>query len=125
MTVLSRGVLAIAAGYAALGGLTTISSAQDANEFKDGEGMDVVRTTCTRCHSAAMVTQNSGSREVWQLRINTMQSSHGMPAIDDTTESTILDYLETHYGQKTSSRRAPLSPHLMPANPYEVDSVND
>lgn len=99
--------------------------AQPADEFVAGSGVDTVKAACTWCHSAALVTQNSGSREVWQLRLNTMQASHGMPALDDATATTILDYLEAHYGQKTASRRAALKPEFMPANPYATKTVED
>ena len=101
------------------------AQAQDSGAFADGEHSELVTATCTRCHSAALVTQNSGSREVWELRVNLMQSAHGMPAIDATTQASIVDYLEANYGQKAAARRAALKPEFMPPNPYATDSADD
>ena len=77
----------------------------------------LVRANCTKCHSASLITQNSGSRGVWQIRLATMRQTHGMDALDAEVEERILDYLAEHYGQRQASRRAPLAPHLMPENP--------
>ena len=78
----------------------------------------LVQANCTECHSALLITQNSGSRGVWQIRIATMRETHGMDALDIETETRILDYLAEHYGPRQASRRAPLPPHLMPENPF-------
>lgn len=99
--------------------------AQQSGEFIAGENSELVTKTCTRCHSAALVTQNSGSREVWELRVNLMQSAHGMPKIDAAAQAAIVDYLEANYGQKSAARRAALKPELMPPNPYATDSADD
>ena len=99
--------------------------AQSSGAFADGEHSELVTATCTRCHSAALVTQNSGSREIWELRVNLMQSAHGMPAIDAATQTSIVDYLEANYGQKAAARRAALKPEFMPPNPYATDSADD
>ena len=48
--------------------LTCVSAlAQQSGGFVAGEHSELVTETCSRCHSAALVTQNSGSREVWEL----------------------------------------------------------
>ena len=120
---LARRILAtLAFSCAAMMG-NSAANAQAADGFAAGEHSDLVTATCTRCHSASLVTQNSGSSAVWQLRVNLMQSAHGMPAIDAVTQSAIVDYLATHYGQKTAARRAALKPEFMPANPYDSPSA--
>lgn len=85
------------------------------------EGWETVEATCTECHSAQLITQNSGSRAVWKSRITWMQDSQGLRQLQRSEEAVILSYLETNYGPKDSSRRAGIPVHLLPANPYPVE----
>jgi len=55
-------------------------------EFEPADGVEVVRKNCTTCHSAQLVTQNSGSRAVWVSRLRWMQETQGMPLLDPTDE---------------------------------------
>lgn len=80
----------------------------------------LVQANCTECHSALLITQNAGSRGIWQIRIATMQETHGMDELDAEVEERILNYLAEHYGQRQASRRPPLPPHLLPENPYST-----
>ncbi|MGM0983783.1 MAG: hypothetical protein ACQEXG_10195 [Pseudomonadota bacterium] len=82
------------------------------------EGWETVRNNCTACHSAKLVTQNSGSRNHWQYLIRWMQDTQGLWEFEDETEGTILDYLAEHYGPKEDTRRPALPRTLMPDNPY-------
>jgi len=82
-------------------------------------GLETVKQTCIRCHSADIVRQNSGTREVWQSRIFWMQETQGLEQLEAATESTILDYLAKNYPQREASRRPPLAAQLMPENPYD------
>lgn len=81
-------------------------------------GWQLVQANCTSCHTAQLITQNSGSRAVWLSRIRWMQDTQGLPELETGVETTILDYLETNYGPKPASRRAGLAAELLPANPY-------
>ena len=85
------------------------------------EGWEVVRSTCTECHAALLITQNAGNRSVWESRIRWMQETQGLRALAADEEQTILDYLTSNYPQKAASRRAALPAALMPSNPYEAD----
>ncbi len=85
------------------------------------EGWETVEATCTECHSALLITQNSGSRSVWKSRIVWMQDSQGLRQLQSAEEAVILSYLETNYGPKESSRRAGIPAHLLPTNPYPVE----
>lgn len=105
--------------------VTAENSAQSpdaGSELVQAQGWVEVRDNCTECHSAQMITQNSGSRAVWKSRIVWMQETQGLGALSVETENAILSYLARHYGQKESGRRSSLPAHLMPANPLE--SVN-
>ncbi len=78
----------------------------------------LVQANCTECHSALLITQNSGDRNVWQSRLVWMVETQGMDELEAEVEARILDYLAEHYGPRQASRRAPLAAHLLPANPY-------
>ena len=96
------------------------STAQEStmpSELIREEGWQLVRDNCTECHSSQIIVQNSGTREAWKSRIEWMQSSQGLGNFGLELEDSILDYLTLNYGQKTTSRRQALPPHLMPSNP--------
>ena len=82
------------------------------------EGWETVRSNCTACHSANLVTQNSGTRNHWEYLIRWMQETQGLGAFQPAPEDTILDYLAEHYGPKEGSRRPAQPRTLMPDNPY-------
>lgn len=98
-------------------------SAQNATDRVSGlvqaTGWQEVQANCTECHSAQMIIQNSGNREVWKSRILWMQETQGLAELSSETEDTILSYLADNYGQKEASRRSGLATHLMPINPLE------
>ncbi|MFY0990808.1 hypothetical protein [Halomonas sp. C05BenzN] len=82
------------------------------------EGWETVRDNCVACHSANLVTQNSGSRNHWEKLIRWMQDTQGLWEFQAETEETILDYLAEYYGPKEGARRPALPRTLMPDNPY-------
>ncbi|MGK0545018.1 hypothetical protein ACSEE7_05865 [Halomonas cupida] len=92
--------------------------------FVMGEGWQTVKGNCTVCHSAALVTQNRGSRDHWAYLIDWMQETQGLWQFNPEMEDTILDYLSTYYGPRTDARRQNLPRHLMPptAQASEHDS---
>lgn len=71
------------------------------------EGFDLVRSTCTGCHSAQLITQNRATRTGWQSMIRWMQKTQGLWELGDN-EGPILDYLATHYAPEEVGRRANL-----------------
>lgn len=71
------------------------------------DGFDIVRATCTACHSAKLVTQNRATREGWKEMIRWMQAKQGLWDLG-TTEPIILDYLAKHYAPEDIGRRANL-----------------
>ena len=85
------------------------------------EGWQTVQANCTKCHSSLLITQNSGSRTVWESRIRWMQNTQGLKDLDPEVEKSILNYLATNYGPKSFSRRAPLNIQLMPNNPFQPE----
>lgn len=102
----------------------TLLSAQETDSTSGlikAEGWQVVKSTCTECHAALLITQNAGNRAVWESRIRWMQETQGLRALAADEEQTILDYLESNYPQKAATRRAALPAQLMPSNPYEAE----
>lgn len=98
---------------------TTLAAGQDPQTgFIIAPGWETVRNNCTACHSAKLVTQNSGSREHWLSLIRWMQEKQGLWTFDDNTEETILAYLSSAYGPKEGARRPPLRADQLPDNPY-------
>ncbi len=93
------------------------SGAEDSEKVVDGihvqtglafaEGFDIVRGTCTACHSAKLVTQNRATREGWEEMIRWMQAKQGLWDLG-TNEPIILNYLAAHYAPEEVGRRANL-----------------
>ncbi len=72
------------------------------------EGFELVRTTCTACHSSDLILQNRYTREGWHDIIVWMQETQGLWDLGEN-EALILDYLEANYAPKESrGRRRPL-----------------
>ncbi len=103
-----------------------VASVADADEialdpetrFVIDEHWEIVKANCTQCHSAKLVVQTRADRETWLEMIRWMQRTQNLWAFPTKTEAKILDYLAAHYAPtRSSSRRAPLSPSLMPPAP--------
>ena len=103
-----------------------VASVADAGEialdpetrFVIDEHWEIVKVNCTQCHSAKLVVQTRADRETWLEMIRWMQRTQNLWTFPSQTEAQILDYLVAHYAPtRSSSRRAPLSPSLMPPAP--------
>jgi hypothetical protein len=95
-----------------------LASAPLASEIVDGkdhstgfvvdEGFEIVKTTCTACHSSDIVLQNKFTREGWKAKIVWMQETQGLWDLGDN-EAIILDYLAKHHAPAPpTGRRVPL-----------------
>ncbi|MEM1322908.1 MAG: hypothetical protein AAGG75_21770 [Bacteroidota bacterium] len=71
------------------------------------EGFELVKGTCTTCHSAKLVIQNRASRQGWKDMIRWMQQSQGLWELGESEER-ILDYLAKHYAPEAIGRRRAL-----------------
>ncbi|MDG1779309.1 MAG: monoheme cytochrome C [Flavobacteriales bacterium] len=72
------------------------------------EGYELVKNTCLRCHSGALITQNRADREGWEQMIRWMQETQGLQDLGDS-ERLILDYLAANYAPEATGRRKPLA----------------
>ena len=88
--------------------------------LKIDEDWELLQANCTRCHSAQLITQNNGTRAVWQSRLNWMRTQ-GLEQFQDGIDDRIIDYLARNYGPKTLARRPPIAPEYLPDNPYSPE----
>jgi len=72
------------------------------------DNWEIVRATCTACHSAKLVTQNHADREGWTKMIRWMQKTQELWDLGDN-EPLILDYLAKNYAPQKKGRRARLT----------------
>jgi cytochrome c5 len=80
----------------------------------------IVRASCTVCHSAKLVTNQRGTADQWLTMIRWMQDKQNLWQFDEVTEGKIIAYLAENYPPVAAQRRAALSPDLMPPNPYRT-----
>ena len=73
------------------------------------KGYEMVKETCTVCHTAQLITQNRADRAGWLEMIRWMQEKQGLWELEPEMEKGILDYLATNYGPLKSFRRPPLN----------------
>jgi hypothetical protein len=71
------------------------------------DNYELVKGTCSACHSIDLVIQNSATREGWKDLIVWMQQTQKLWDLGES-EALILDYLEKNYAPKEQGRRAPL-----------------
>ncbi len=72
-----------------------------------GENWELVKTHCTSCHSAQLITQNKATKEGWDHTIKWMQESQNLWDLGDDHEG-VVEYLATYYGPGDSGRRSQL-----------------
>ena len=74
----------------------------------EDKGYEIVFATCTKCHSAKLVTQNRATREGWESMIRWMQRTQKLWDLGEN-ETLILDYLSKNYAPEKKGRRAALA----------------
>jgi hypothetical protein len=85
---------------------------------------ELVRNNCVSCHSAKLITQQSGTESHWLGLIRWMQEKQNLWQFEPETERKIIGYLAENYPPQQDRRRAPIPPDLMPPNPYAPDSID-
>jgi hypothetical protein len=86
---------------------------------------ELVRNNCVSCHSAKLITQQSGTESHWLGLIRWMQEKQNLWQFEPETEKKIIGYLAENYPPQADRRRAPIPPDLMPPNPYSPRSIDD
>lgn len=90
------------------------SDALDPNRVENGihvetgmvydNNFELVRRSCTSCHSSKLVIQNRATRDGWKQMIDWMQETQGLQDLGKY-EVKILDYLEKNYAPQETGRR--------------------
>ena len=78
----------------------------------------LVRNNCVGCHSAKLITQQTGTESRWLALIRWMQATQNLWQFDPDVEKKIIGYLAANYPPQEDRRRAPIPADLMPPNPY-------
>ena len=72
--------------------------------LKEGEGLMIVITHCTACHSAQLITQNRMNKERWNATIRWMQETQNLWELGDN-QAIIVNYLVENYPIDNKGRR--------------------
>jgi hypothetical protein len=86
-------------------GLQGIAVADDFSEMPDDVGRLEVFAHCSRCHSMQIVNQQGLSRTAWEKLMVWMVDEQGMTAMEDKTETLVVDYLSIHYSPDAQKER--------------------
>ena len=70
-----------------------------------GEGSEVLRRRCLRCHAADLMRQQRLSRSAWERELTKMISWGA--AVEDSEKKELVDYLTAHFGVERRSQQAP------------------
>jgi len=95
-----------------------------ATGFKMGGDWELVRSHCTGCHSAKLITQQRGTAQQWLAMIRWMQKKQNLWQFDPGTENRIIAYLSENYPPDSARRRAAIPRDLLPPNPYAIQTSN-
>lgn len=92
----ARGWLALLFAFASL---AARAGEQDI-QLKPGTGVELVRASCSICHSLDYVQMNSPfmKRAGWEAEVRKMVKVMGAP-VADADVATLVDYLAANYGQ--------------------------
>lgn len=66
-----------------------------------GDGYQMVKKYCVRCHSTSRIVTIREDREGWFDIIRWMQEEKGLETLSKETETIMLDYLTTRYGTQS------------------------
>jgi len=84
--------------------LFVVSAQLTADELVQADGVELIKAHCVACHSLQLIMQHRMNRSSWLESIRYMQKYHNLWPLGQH-EQPILDYLVTHYGPRSSSKR--------------------
>ncbi len=88
-----------------------------ADNLKDGEHVEIVRSNCLACHDDSYITSARFERSEWDELLDVMVGM-GMEPLDDDTRGKVLDYLETAQGPDSGEAESGGSSALAPDWPW-------
>jgi len=90
--------------------LLFIALSASAADLPEGKSRLLVETTCTKCHSAKLLTQQRLTRASWDRVITIMQERNGLWDLEPPARKEILDYFEEHFSPKSVDSMDGLGP---------------
>jgi hypothetical protein len=70
-----------------------------------GEGSEILRLRCLRCHATDLIRQQRLSRSGWERELAKMISWGA--AVEDSEKNGLLDYLTANFGVERRSQQVP------------------
>ena len=121
---ISQPVVAAIACLAAAASLASDIELDPFTGLKKTGDWELVRNNCIPCHSARLITQQSGTADQWLAMIRWMQKKQNLWQFSADDEAKIIAYLAENYPPRENRRRAALPPEQMPPNPYARESAD-
>jgi cytochrome c5 len=78
------------------------------DDAAEAAGKALVNGVCSSCHGADLITAKQSNRKEWQDVIDRMKG-YGA-SLDDKQNTTLVDYLEKHYGPKQQASATAATP---------------
>ncbi len=75
------------------------------SDIPAGEGSEILRRRCLRCHAADLMRQQRLSRSGWERELTKMISWGA--AVEDSEKNALADYLTAHFGVGRPSQQVP------------------
>ena len=89
---------------AQINGPTQLQAAAPAMGIPAGEGSEILRRRCLRCHATELIGQQRLSRTGWERELTKMISWGA--AVEDSEKNQLVDYLTAHFGVEKRSQQA-------------------
>ena len=74
---------------------TQLQAAASEIDIPAGEGSEILRRRCLRCHATDLIAQQRLSRSAWERELAKMISWGA--AVEDSEKKELVDYLTTHF----------------------------
>jgi hypothetical protein len=83
---------------------TVLESIDPETGLMPDQNLMLVKSQCTACHSAKLITMNRFTRSGWKEKIVWMQETQNLWDLGQS-EQAVLDYLEKYYSPKPQASR--------------------
>ena len=91
--------------WAHVNGPTQLQAAAPETDIPAGEGSEILRRRCLRCHAIDLIAQQRLPRSGWERELEKMISWGA--AVEDSEKKELVDYLTAHFSNVRPSPKAP------------------
>ena len=91
--------------WAQINGPAQLQAAAPEMDIPAGEGSEILRRRCLRCHATELIGQQRLSRTGWERELEKMISWGA--AVEDSEKKELVDYLTAHFSNVRPSPKAP------------------